>query len=171
MGRSEPTFFVEKCTDSYYNYDGINDYTNETEIRAAAALIHERNKGCWDYEEFRLPASDNKTYHFLEYSGRCSPFLMPLNPGLLRCQYPHLVCLSWQYRNAPRPRLFIRSIRRRLICHYSHGVESQVPWRWHTIACKWRSTVVRCELSLAFHHTTSTLRWVALLARTQDSRK
>jgi hypothetical protein len=42
MGRSEPTFTVEECTDSYYNDAGlesINDYTNETEIRAAAALI------------------------------------------------------------------------------------------------------------------------------------
>jgi hypothetical protein len=89
MGRSEPTFVVKECTNTYYNYTGwINDYNNETKIRAAAALIEKRNKGCWNYEGFRLPEPNGpKTYHFLEYSGRTLP------NQALTCisQYPHLL--------------------------------------------------------------------------------
>ena len=70
MGRSEPSFVVEECTDKFYADRGvIENYEDESEIRAVAKMIKARNIGCWKHEDFKLIAPNGHKYHFLEYSG------------------------------------------------------------------------------------------------------
>lgn len=78
MGRSMPTFIVNECTDTEYDYDSdfeefdYSDNSNTAGLREAARKVKQRNLGCWKYPKFQLSVEvegKDAKYHLLKYSG------------------------------------------------------------------------------------------------------
>ncbi|KAL3913121.1 MAG: hypothetical protein SGILL_006615, partial [Bacillariaceae sp.] len=71
MGRSSPSFMVDECC---YNCGGSNpkaelDFTDVDSFKPFTDLLKERVSNCWAYQDFLLTSSENRVFHFLEYSG------------------------------------------------------------------------------------------------------